>query len=279
MRRARARRRDLNSGAMSDDSPPRPLLVLQHADSEPPGVYEEVLLERRIPFARVLLSAGEELPDWRAYAGIVAMGGAMSVADEREHPWLVPEKRLIAEAVAAGMPYWGVCLGAQLLAASLGAAVARGHEPELGVLPVELTDAAAADPVFAGAPASFDTLQWHGETYELPAGAVQLARSRSYEQQAFALGRAYALQFHLEVDCALAREWTLDPVFAGELARWQGEDAANTLLAQLGAAEREALALARTLFSRWLVDVAGVAAQPAGAHARDAGARARSADA
>jgi GMP synthase (glutamine-hydrolysing) len=237
---------------MSESSERLPILVLQHAGCEPPGAYEDELLARQIPFARVLLDADEELPDWRAYAGIVAMGGGMSVNDEAEHRWLVPEKRLIAEAVAAGMPYWGVCLGAQLLAASLGAPVARGPAPEIGVLSVELTPAAAADPVFGPLPASFPTLQWHGETYELPPGGVQLARSELYEQQAFVVGRAYALQFHLEVDAELAGEWMRTPSFVAELERDQGAAAPAALLAQMNDVERGSVPLARELFARWL---------------------------
>ncbi|HTZ87583.1 MAG TPA: type 1 glutamine amidotransferase [Solirubrobacteraceae bacterium] len=241
-----------------DQSPERrPILVLQHAGCEPPGVYADELLARGIPFTRVVLSDGEELPDWRAFAGIVAMGGSMSVNDESVYPWLVPEKRLIAEAVAAGHPYWGVCLGAQLLAASLGARVWTGERPELGVLDVQLTPDAASDPVFASAPGAFQTLQWHSETYELPAGAVQLARSASYEQQAFVIDRAYALQFHLEVDSALADEWMREPVFAAEIEREHGGGGPSALLTQVGAAERETVALARGLFARWLVDVVG----------------------
>jgi GMP synthase (glutamine-hydrolysing) len=242
---------------MGDSRERRPILVLQHAGCEPPGVYEDELLARRIPFVRVLLDDGEELPDWRAYAAIVAMGGSMSVNDESDHPWLVVEKRLIGEAVSAGTPFWGVCLGAQLLAASLGARVSRGERAELGVLSVELTAAAASDPVFAGAPASFQTLQWHGETYELPSGAVQLARSRSYEQQAFVAGRAYALQFHLEVDAALAGEWMAVPAFVEELREVHGEDAPPALLAAVQGAERETSSLARRLFVRWLTAVVG----------------------
>jgi GMP synthase (glutamine-hydrolysing) len=243
---------------MRDSSERRPILVLQHAGCEPPGAYEDELLARRIAFTRVLLDQDEELPDWRAYAGIVAMGGAMSVNDEAGHPWLVPEKRLIAEAVATGAPYWGVCLGAQLLAASLGARVSRGERAELGVLPVQLTAAAAQDPVFAGAPASFQTLQWHGETYELPPGAVQLARSRGCEQQAFVVGRAYALQFHLEVDTALAEKWMGIPAFADELRELHGEGAPSALLAEVGASERDTVSLARRLFARWLEHVVGL---------------------
>jgi len=237
---------------MNDSSERRPILVLQHAGCEPPGAYEDELLALQIPFARVLLDEDEELPDWRAYAAIVAMGGGMSVNDEDEHPWLAPEKRLIGEAVAAGTPYWGVCLGAQLLAASLGAAVAPGPAPEIGVLDVELTPDAAADPVFGPLPPRFATLQWHGETYELPPGAVQLARSERYEQQAFAVGRAYALQFHLEVDAQLAGEWMRTPAFVAELERDHGADAPAALLAQMQAAEEDSVPLARELFARWL---------------------------
>jgi GMP synthase (glutamine-hydrolysing) len=236
----------------------RPILVLQHAGCEPPGAYEDELLARRLPFSRVLLDEGEELPDWRAYQAIVAMGGGMSVNDEAEHPWLVPEKRLIGDAVRAGTPYWGVCLGAQLLAASLGARVFRGARPELGVSSVQLTDAAAEDPVFAPLPRSVRTLQWHGETYELPTGAVRLASSDDYAQQAFVLDRAYALQFHFEVDGELIGEWMAIPEYAAELEALAGEGSPARLRAQVESIERESVALARELFGRWLTEVVGV---------------------
>jgi GMP synthase (glutamine-hydrolysing) len=242
---------------MSGQGDPPPLLVLQHLDCEPPAAYEDELLARGIPFERLLLERSPQLPDWRQYAGIVAMGGPMGAYDDSLYPWLAPEKRLIAEAVRAGKPYWGVCLGAQLLAASLGADVTPGPRPELGVMAVELTDAAGGDPVFAGAPRTFPTLQWHGDTYELPDGAVQLARSRLYEQQAFVIGRAYALQFHLEVTYALGVEWMRIPAYVDELEQLAGAEAPSAMLEQLQAAQGQTVPLARQLFSRWLVDVAG----------------------
>ena len=115
------------------------VLVLQHIACEPPGVYEDVLHERGAVLTRVELDEGEALPDWREFDAIVAMGGPMGAYEDDLHPWLVAEKRKIAEAVAAGTPYWGVCLGVQLLAASLGARVYPGAAPEVGILPVELT--------------------------------------------------------------------------------------------------------------------------------------------
>ena len=160
-------------------------LVLQHIACEPPGVYEDVLRERGISIDRVELDEGEVLPDWRRYDLIVAMGGPMSANDDAELPWVADEKTFIRAAVTAGTPYFGVCLGAQLLAASLGARVFQGPAPEVGVLPVSLTDEGRADPVFAGLPREFATLQWHGDTFELPEAAVLLAGSTSYPNQAF----------------------------------------------------------------------------------------------
>ncbi len=234
----------------------RPLLVLQHLDCEPPAAYEDELLARGLSLRRVRLDHGEGLPDWREHSAIVAMGGAMGAYDDALYPWLAAEKRLIAEAARAGKPFWGVCLGAQLLAASLDARVAAGPAPEIGVFDVELTQEAARDPVFAGAPASFPAFQWHGDTYELPTGAVHLARSGRYEQQAFVFSRAYALQFHLEVDCALGASWADEAAYAKDLQR-----VGTTLpavLEQLQAVESTAIPLARELFSRWLTHVVGV---------------------
>jgi GMP synthase (glutamine-hydrolysing) len=233
------------------------ILVLQHAACEPPAAYEDELAARRIPLHRVLLDEGHQLPDWRAYAAILVMGGPMGAYEDSRHPWLLDEKRLIAEAVRAGTPYWGVCLGAQLLAAALGAQVAPGPRAELGVLPVEVAPAAAADPVFAEAPPSFPTLQWHGDTFQLPPGAIQLARSTAYEHQAFVLGRAYALQFHLEVTDSLAEEWMRIPAYAAELEELSGPGSPTRLLEQVRASSPQSIPLARALFSRWLELVVG----------------------
>jgi GMP synthase (glutamine-hydrolysing) len=207
---------------------------------------------------RVLLHQQHVLPDWRAFAAIIVMGGPMGAYEDELYPWLGPEKQLIAEAVAAGTPYWGVCLGAQLLAATLNARVAPGPRAELGVLAVELTEGAAADPVFAHAPRSFEALQWHGDTFDLPRGAIQLARSELYEQQAFVIGRAYALQFHLEVTVSLAAEWMEMPAYVQELQELAGPHSPARLLERMAAATPRSVPLARALFSRWLEHVVGM---------------------
>src|SRR2546421_11882030 len=109
----------------------RVFLVLQHIACEPPGAYEDELRAWVADLHRVEVDEGDPLPDWRGYDGIIAMGGPMG-AYEDDLRWIVPEKGVIAEAVLSGMPVWGICLGTQLLPASLGATVAPGPAPEIG---------------------------------------------------------------------------------------------------------------------------------------------------
>ncbi len=227
-------------------------LVLQHIACEPPGAYEDVLLDRSVTLDRVELDEGDPLPDWREYDAIVAMGGPMSATDDAALPWLAEEKRLIGEAVAAGRPYWGVCLGVQLLASSLGARVYPGSTPEVGILPVSLTPEGHADPVFAGLPPDVLTLQWHGDTFDLPRDGVRLAGSPAYPNQAFRVRNAYGVQFHLEVSVEMAREWAEVPEYAESLERVLGPGALDRLIEDL-ASDADAMAgHARALFERWL---------------------------
>jgi GMP synthase-like glutamine amidotransferase len=234
-------------------------LVLQHIACEPPGIYEDVLLERGASIHRVELDEGGALPDWRGFELIIAMGGPMSVNDEHQHPWLVDEKRLISEAVTAGTGFWGACLGVQRLASSLGARVHAGERPEVGVLPVTLTDEGAGDPVLAGLPRELPTFQWHGDTFDLPPGAVRLAGSPAYPNQAFRWGRAaYGVQFHLEVTGDMAREWAEVPAYVDSLERTLGAGSAGRLFADFDAAAGEMQGHARSMFDRW-IDVAAAA--------------------
>src|SRR5215471_5975451 len=95
-------------------------VVLQHIRCEPPGIFSGMLTDRGIAIETIEVDEGGELPDWREVDLVLAMGGPMGAYDEAGHPWLATEKRWIAAAVQAGTPFLGVCLGAQLLAASLG---------------------------------------------------------------------------------------------------------------------------------------------------------------
>ena len=228
------------------------VLVLQHIACEPPGEFEDVLRERGAEILRVELDEGGRLPARDEFDAIVAMGGPMSVNDEAEHPWLVEEKALIREAVRDGVPYWGSCLGVQLLAASLGARVYAGPRPEVGVLPVMLTDEGAADPVLQGLPREFPTLQWHGDTFDVPDGAVRLATSPAYPNQAFRLGNAYGVQFHLEVSREMAREWAAVPAYTEYLERTLGPGSADSLFAEFDANEMRMRATGRRIFEQFV---------------------------
>jgi GMP synthase (glutamine-hydrolysing) len=229
------------------------VLVLQHIACEPPGLYEAVMLERGCSIHRVELDEHEPLPDWRSFGAIVAMGGPMSVNEEGEHPWLAAEKRAIREAVEAGVPYFGVCLGVQLLAASLGARVYPGPVPEVGVMPLQLTAEGRRDPVVGALPDELLALQWHSDTFDLPVGAVRLMGSAAYPNQAFRFGRAaYGIQFHLEVDGELAAEWARVPEYERAAEDVLGPGGLSRLLGDL---ETHAASLgehARLMFGRWL---------------------------
>ena len=229
------------------------VLVLQHIACEPPGAFEDVLVAAGADLHRVELDEGDALPPWQDFVAIVAMGGPMSVNDDAELPWLTAEKQAIAEAVRAGVPYWGSCLGVQLLAAALGARVYAGTQPEVGVLPVALTEEGRADPVFAALPAEFQTLQWHGDTFDVPEGGVLLASSPAFPNQAFRVGRAaYGVQFHVEVTEQMAREWAEVPAYAEYADRVLGAGGIDRLMSDFDAARERMLDVGRRMFERWV---------------------------
>jgi GMP synthase (glutamine-hydrolysing) len=186
-----------------------PWVVLQHVPYEGPGALAPAIRETGAGLQLVRIDSGDAVPspdDVGAIAGVVVMGGPMGVHDDL--PWLEPERVLLRAAVDAGLPVLGVCLGAQQLAAALGAEVVTGPEPECGVGEVHLTPAALSDPVFGKAPTPLPCVHWHGDTFSLPAGAVRLAANAAYENQAFRVGaRAYGLQFHVEVTGSLVAHW------------------------------------------------------------------------
>jgi GMP synthase-like glutamine amidotransferase len=229
------------------------ILVLQHISCEHPGVFSEVMSERGVEGVAVELDEEEALRDWREFDGVLAMGGPMGAGDDAEHPWLAPEKRLVRDAVEAGRPFLGVCLGVQLLAAALGAPVRSLETAEVGLLPVELTPEGRDDALLAGIEEPLITLQWHGDTFELPQGAVLLASSPQAPNQAFRWGeRAYGVQFHLEVTAEMAREWAQVPAYERSLADTLGEAEGAAFLAEIERRATELHPAARRLFENWL---------------------------
>jgi GMP synthase (glutamine-hydrolysing) len=186
-----------------------PWVVVQHVAHEGPGSLADALVHAGSALQTVRVDRGDPVPGPEAVgsmAGLVVLGGPMGVHDDAR--WLADERALLAAAVAGGLPVLGVCLGAQQLAAALGAQVVTGPEPELGVGVVHLTTDALSDPVFGPSPSPLPCVHWHADTFALPDGAVLLARTDAYENQAFRVGRrAYGLQFHVEVTAELVGRW------------------------------------------------------------------------
>jgi len=173
--------------------------VLQHVPFEGPARIAHWAQTRGHALTVSHLYAGDPLPELGAFDRLVILGGPMSVGDEAEHSWLRPEKARIGDAIAAGRSVVGICLGAQLIAEVLGARVHRNAHKEIGWFPIELTGAGRVHPLWQGLPAEQTVFHWHGDTFELPPGALHLASSSACAQQAFLFQeRVIGLQFHLE---------------------------------------------------------------------------------
>ena len=167
--------------------------ALQHLAAEPLGFIGEALEARGVDAEYIRLFDGEPVPaDMRDAAGLIVMGGSMSTCEQDKYPFLLGEIRLIEAALKAEKPVLGICLGSQLVATALGAEVRRADRKEIGWFPVTITDAATDDRVFGGVERSFTAYHWHGDVFDLPAGAVTLASSAQTTCQAFAYEeRAY----------------------------------------------------------------------------------------
>jgi GMP synthase (glutamine-hydrolysing) len=185
-----------------------PCTVIRHVEIEDLGYLGESLERNGIRFQYVDAESLPDEPFPTHDGGLIVLGGPMSAYEADRHPYLGAEIELIRGRLAEGRPVLGICLGAQLLAAAAGARVHRGeHGKEIGWAAVRLTEAGVADPLWAGFPQSFITFHWHGDTFELPAGAELLARTDRYSQ-AFRLGpAAYGVQFHPEVVPVQLESW------------------------------------------------------------------------
>jgi GMP synthase-like glutamine amidotransferase len=201
------------------------ILVFQHVPVEHPGAFRLLWRENGDEWCTVEWDAGQTLPDLGDFDLLVAMGGPMDVWQEDLHPWLAAEKAAIRHWVMdLDRPFLGICLGHQLLAASLGGTVRLMREQEIGLGEVVLTEAGRDDPLFAGFATPVETFQWHGaEVSQLPDGAEILATNSSCPIQAFRYGRhAYGLQYHVEITASTVEEWSNIPEYRAGLERTLG---------------------------------------------------------
>ncbi len=219
------------------------VLAFRHVPFEDAGMIATVLEGHgvRVEYADLYLP-GSTPPETTAFDGLVFMGGPMSVNDPL--PYLQWEMHTIADAIGRGRPVLGICLGAQLIAKAMGAGVYRNSEKEIGFFEVQFAQEAQNDPVFSDLK-NETVFHWHGETFDLPAGAVLLASSARCRNQVFRIGEGtYGMQFHLEVTPAMIADWCSQEENSGDVQELDGTIDAfhNSEVLQM---------LAEKVFSRW----------------------------
>ena len=187
----------------------KPVAIFRHLPTEGPGYFATYLERRCIPYSLVRIDAGEPVPaDVNGFSGLCFMGGPMSVNDDL--PWIAPALALIRDAVAREVPVLGHCLGGQLMARALGAPVTRNPVREIGWGTVDVLDTPESAHWLGNDLRSFLSFHWHGETFAIPEGAVRILSSQWCDNQAFALGRHFGLQCHVEMTAELIHTWCLD---------------------------------------------------------------------
>lgn len=176
------------------------LHYLQHVPFEGPGFIETWAKEQKYSISATRFFEGDVLPDPGSFDALIVLGGPMSVFEEEQYPWLIEEKQFINESIDKGKKVLGICLGAQLLAHVLGAAVKPATNKEIGWFPIFPTDESKLLPwfheLFSNHPLVF---HWHADKFEIPFGAINLASSEANKNQAFAVNdQLLGLQFHVE---------------------------------------------------------------------------------
>ena len=221
------------------------LYLIQNDPEVPPGNITDNL---HIRHAILYPYKGEPLPQPEEVSALIVLGGAMGANDDQRHPFLTGLKNFIRQVIVAGIPYLGICLGGQLLAAAMGAKVVSNRWEELGTLPITLTAEGQTDRLFEGITPLFKSFQWHHDSFDLPPESVLLATSPVCPHQAFRIGScAWGLQFHPEVTAEIIADW----------CTWDRATAArqNELLAQFAAEATDYSSIARLLLENFLRSV------------------------
>ena len=199
------------------------LLVVQHVPYERLGTLEPAFVKAGCRLRA--LDASSPSAAWPAqseYDGLIVMGGPQSVYDQKTYRWIKTELAFLREALKAEKPILGICLGAQLLAAALGAAVTAAPQKEIGWYPLMREPGADGDPLLEPFGQTETVFQWHGDTFALPKGAARLGSSPLCPEQGFRWrDNVYAFQFHVEMTEAMIRAWMLKPVNRADLAKLQ----------------------------------------------------------
>jgi GMP synthase-like glutamine amidotransferase len=237
----------------------KPIVIVQHEADVGPGHFERYLLQESLPYQTARLYAGDPMPSSaEPYAGVCSLGGGMSANDDL--PWIDEELALMRDADRLGVPIIGHCLGGQLLAKSFGAPVRRNAMKEIGWSEVEVDDAELARE-WIGSEPTFELFQWHGDTFDLPAGARRFLTSRLCANQAFVIDRPHThlgMQFHVEMTPQLINSWVTDPGGAHEMGEafkrqgGAGVQLAEEIVLKLDERTQQMSRLADRIYRRWL---------------------------
>jgi GMP synthase-like glutamine amidotransferase len=194
------------------------ILIIKHIGIEGPGTFREFLKSQGEPFRILELGDGEPIPaDPGIFKAVVVLGGPMNVDEEDRYPFLKPENDFIRKVLKEGIPYLGVCLGAQLLAKAAGAKVVRSPHKEIGWYQIQKCQLAESDRLFDGFCEEVPVFQWHGDMFQVPSNGKLLAQAPGCPHQAFKAGtNAYGLQFHIEITDKSIKEWC-DAYMAADL--------------------------------------------------------------
>lgn len=199
------------------------LLVLRHVPHEHLGSFADILNDKGIDYDYINLYEDSQELSLLGYHGLIILGGPMGVYDSDKYSFMDKEEIIIKDAILKKIPVLGICLGAQLIAKALGAKVYPNSVKEIGWYLLEITDQAVFEPLFKGFDMNELVFQWHGDTFEIPEGAVKLFSSPLCQNQAFRFGdKVYALQFHLEVTRQMIEEWLFESTNLKELKTLKG---------------------------------------------------------
>jgi|Deesub1362A_J573_1020465.scaffolds.fasta_scaffold01310_15 GMP synthase-like glutamine amidotransferase len=181
------------------------ILAIIHAENERMGFIEDFLEEKEIEYEYLRYYRGENIKRWD-FTHLIIMGGPMGAYEEKKYPFLEEEKRVILRAFKRNIPILGICLGAQLIARSLGSRV-YPHIREIGWFKIWKNE---RDEIAEEIPEEFYTFQWHNDTFEIPNNAKMIFTGDPVKNQGFRIGNAIALQFHPEVTREMIKDWISD---------------------------------------------------------------------
>ena len=228
----------------------KPVRVFRHITCEGPGYFANVMDNYSIPYELISIDQGEiPPPDIDNVSALVFMGGPMSVNDDL--PWIQQELEIIRNAVSAGLPVLGHCLGGQLICKALGGVVSANPVKEIGWLPVQKIDNDISSDWLAGFNNKATLFHWHGETFSIPEGATAILKSQNCAHQGFVINNTLALQCHVEMTAPMVREWA--ELYKDELAEpTETVQSQKEMIDDLDNRIIELQQAANALYRRWL---------------------------